>query len=396
MHNIVVIGTGDYYAKTLAPVLAQLQKEGFLNVVVTIDSVERRPCVALAEVDHRRREPGIPLRNLIADLKPLNPIVILAHANLYHATDAEDLVQHGFRVILQKPYAINQDELQILEHILDHYPQRLALVESYQTWNALLFLFLAGMVKSTVFNSPNSYGRLSASVSNDYWGQLRSLIGPPRYVQVNILEGSKMFGHLNHRGQHLIDLQQGGGMIQDLAIHALAPLMAVENLIGQIQNADCVRIARCQQYLKMVATRFNLPLKQVGETYAEMRFTTTTNVPVVVLVGKYVLGKDQRNITMVGEFGTMHCNLTNLSVTIILGEEIFSPLTFALQRLPLVHYTTIKEAINELLGQNQILEYSATAVNLRCQSLVLEVLRSTHQSVSTISVYSDGAQQIFV
>jgi hypothetical protein len=185
-------------------------------------------------------------------------------------------------------------------------------------------------------------------------------------------------------------------MIQDLAIHALAPLMAVENLIGQIQNADCVRIARCQQYLKMVATRFNLPLKQVGETYAEMRFTTTTNVPVVVLVGKYVLGKDQRNITMVGEFGTMHCNLTNLSVTIILGEEIFSPLTFALQRLPLVHYTTIKEAINELLGQNQILEYSATAVNLRCQSLVLEVLRSTHQSVSTISVYSDGAQQIFV
>merc|ERR1712098_924080 len=116
-----------YYAKTLAPVLALLQKEGFLNVVVTVDSAERRPCVALAEVDHRRREPEIPLRNLIADLKPLNPMVILSHANLYHATDAADLVQHGFRVILQKPYAINQDELQILENILDHYPQRLAL-----------------------------------------------------------------------------------------------------------------------------------------------------------------------------------------------------------------------------------------------------------------------------
>ena len=41
MHNIVVVGTGDYYAKTLAPVLARLQKEGFLNVVVTIDSIER-------------------------------------------------------------------------------------------------------------------------------------------------------------------------------------------------------------------------------------------------------------------------------------------------------------------------------------------------------------------
>ena len=41
MHNIVVVGTDNYYAKTLAPVLARLQKEGFLNVVVTIDSIER-------------------------------------------------------------------------------------------------------------------------------------------------------------------------------------------------------------------------------------------------------------------------------------------------------------------------------------------------------------------
>ena len=119
-------------------------------------------------------------------------MVILAHANLYHANDAENLVQQGFRVILQKPYAINQDKLQILENILDHYPQRLALVESYQTWNALLFLFLAGVVKSTVFDSPNNYGRLSTSVNNDYRGQLRSLIGQPRYVQVNILEGSQI------------------------------------------------------------------------------------------------------------------------------------------------------------------------------------------------------------
>ena len=269
-------------------------------------------------------------------------MVILAHANLYHATDAEDLVQHGFRVILQKPYAINQDELQILDNMLDHYPQRLALVESYQTWNALLFLFLAGVVKSRVFDSPNNCGRFSTSVSNDYQGQLRPLIGQPRYVQVNILEGEQIFGHLNHRGQHLIDLQQGGGMIQDLAIHALAPLMAVENLIGQIQDVGYVRIARCQQYLEMVASRFNLPLKQVGGTYAEMGFTTTTDVPVIALIGKYMLGKDQRNLTMVGELGTIHGNLTNLSATIILGEEIFSPLTFTLQQLSLVHYTTIK------------------------------------------------------
>ena len=127
-----------------------------------------------------------------------------------------------------------------------------------------------------------------------------------------------------------------------------------------------------------------------------MGSTVTTDVPVIALIGKYVLGKDQRNITMVGELGTIHCNLTNLSVTIILGEEIFSPLTFTLQQLPLVHYTTIKEAINELLGQNQILEYSATPVNLRCQSLVLKMLRSTHRSASTISVYNDEAQRIFV
>ena len=116
----------------------------------------------------------------------------------------------------------------------------------------------------------------------------------------------------------------------------------------------------------------------------------------IALIGKYVLGKDQRNITIVGELGTIHCNLTNLSVTIILGEEIFSPLTFTLQQLPLVHYTTIKEAINELLGQDQILEYSATAVNLRCQSLVLKTLRLAHQSASTISVYNDETQRIFV
>ena len=84
-------------------------------------------------------------------------MAILARANFYHTTDVEDLVQHGFRVVLQKPYAINQDDLQILENILDHYPPRPALAESYQTWNALLFLFLAGVVKSMVFDSPNNY-----------------------------------------------------------------------------------------------------------------------------------------------------------------------------------------------------------------------------------------------
>ena len=92
----------------------------------------------------------------------------------------------------------------------------------------------------------------------------------------------------------MIDLQQGG-LIQDFAIHTLAPLRLSKICLARFQDVGCVCITHCQQYLEMVAARFNLLLKQGEETYAEMRFTTTTGAPVIALLGKYVLGKDLRN-----------------------------------------------------------------------------------------------------
>lgn len=396
-NNIIVVGTGDYYVRVLSRVLSQLEEENFANVVATVDITERRRSEYLADVEHRVRTGGRLLSSLLSDFSELNPIVFLGHANPFHTPDAIDLVKNGYRVIIQKPYCINHIQFSDLLLEVQNSASAICMLESCQTWNAVLLAFLAGKIKECVFSSTRDFGDLCCDTHENplwFWGKIEELIGAPRYVQSNILEGSAEFGRLDHRGSHLIDLEEGGGMIQDLGLHAIAPLLTLESYLGQVVDSNfdgTVRIARCQEYLDMVGSHFQIPKERIGETYAEIRFTTQIGIPITVLVGKYVLGRNERNIVIVGDHGILNFDMTRMTASVITNYASTQHL-LRLQSLPPVQYPTIKDAVNELMD-NSVLTFNVSANNLRTQEFILNILKSIRYD-QEIPVYSQYAKLV--
>jgi len=394
-NNIVVVGTGDYYVRVLSCVLSQLEEENFANVVATVDITERRRSEYLTDVEHRIRTGGQRLSSLLSDFSEFNPIVFLGHANPFHTPDAIDLVKNGYRVIIQKPYCIDQIQFSDLLSEVQNNASAICMLESCQTWNAVLLAFLAGKIKECVFGLTRDFGHLCCDTHKNplwFWGRIEELIGPPRYIQSNILEGSAEFGRLDHRGSHLIDLQEGGGMIQDLGLHAIAPLLTLEGYLGQITDSNfngTVRIARCQEYLDMVRNHFQIPKEQIGETYAEIQFATQIGIPITVLVGKYVLGRNERNIVVVGDQGVLNFDMSHMTASLFTNYTSTQHV-LRLQDLPPVQYPTIKDAINELSG-NSVLTFDVSANNLRAQEFILNILKSIRYD-QEIPVYSQYAK----
>ena len=394
-NNIIVVGTGDYYVRVLSRVLSQLEEENFVNVIATVDIVERRRSKYLTGVEHRIRSDGRRLSSLLSDFSELNPIVFLGHANPFHAPDAIDLVKNGYRVIIQKPYCINHVQFSDLLSEVRKSTSAICMLESCQTWNAVLLAFLAGKIKECVFSSTKDFGDLRCDTHENplwFWGRIEELIGSPRYVQSNILEGSAEFGRLDHRGSHLIDSQEGGGMIQDLGLHAIAPLLTLESYLGQVTDSNfygTVRIARCQEYLDMVRSHFQVPKERIGETYAEIRFTTQVGIPIMVLVGKYVLERNERNIVVVGDHGILNFDMSHMTASLFKNYASTQHI-LRLQNLPSVQYPTIKYAINELSGES-VLTFDVSANNLRAQGFILDILKSISYD-QEIPVYAQHAQ----
>ena len=396
-NNIIVVGTGDYYVRVLSHVLSLLEEENFANVIATVDVVKRRRTEHLTEVEHLIREDGQKLSSLLSNYTKFNPIVFLGHANPFHTPDAIDLAKNGYRVIIQKPYCIDHLQFFDLSSEVRNNTLGICMLESCQTWNAVLLAFLSGNIKESVFESPRDFGHLYCNTYEDplwFWGRIEELIGSPRYIQSNILEGSDEFGRLDHRGSHLIDVKKGGGMIQDLGLHAIAPLLILENYLGQVTDSNfngTVRVARCQEYLDMVQNHFEIPKEHIGETYAEIQFTTQIGIPITVLVGKYVLGRNERNIVVVGDHGVLNFDMTRMTALVATNYGSTQHL-LTLQDLPPVQYPTIKNAVNEL-GGNSVLLFDSSANNLRAQEFILNILQSIHynQEMPVYSQYSKPA-----
>ena len=183
-------------------------------------------------------------------------------------------------------------------------------------------------------------------------------------------------------------------MIQDLGLHAIAPLLTLESYLGQVVDSNfdgTVRIARCQEYLDMVGSHFQIPKERIGETYAEIQFTTQIGIPITVLVGKYVLGRNERNIVVVGDHGILNFDMTRMTASVITNYASTQHL-LRLQSLPPVQYPTIKDAVNELMD-NSVLTFNVSANNLRTQEFILNILKSIRYD-QEIPVYSQYAKLV--
>lgn len=403
MKKIVIVGAGDYYKSILASSLGLMEKEGLCELFATcgIELKDVNKPDVFSKVEHIARAGSEKLSALLSDFENENTIIILSHANRFHVPDAQDLVKNNFKVMIEKPYCINKPQLAAMEDLIKDYPDKIGLLEYYLTMKSIPLLILAGKVKKNSFYFKKQ-GLLKAFVgeADGLSGKIKEFIGEPKSILVEVLEGEDDVGRVDHRGAHLSDLREGGGMIQDLGIHALSPLLAIEDYIGKIDESfkdGKVRIARCQEYINMAKKKFKLADKYIGESYAEFEFLTSKSLPVKVAVGKYILdNENQRRIVIIGSQGKAFLDLSSCCL-FLSNKEGPETKILEIPKMPdSKYYPVIRAAFETLQGDNPF-NFDATHVALKTQSFILSVLEKAYLGKNKIALYKAGAspQNIF-
>ncbi|MBR9706743.1 Gfo/Idh/MocA family oxidoreductase [Candidatus Pacearchaeota archaeon] len=382
MEKVVIVGTGDYYYRFLAPCLKVMQENDLVDVVRTID-IREKPFPnkdLFKSVEHKLREPSQNLSELVLDLKEQNPVVILGHANNLHTPDAKELVSHGFRVMIEKPYVVNKLQLKELSNLIKENPNHVALLEYHLMRKTIPLLMLDGLVKpdSFYFKSENILRQKDfLEDSNDSMPDIKSLIGKPLSVQIKILEAGSDIGKLDHRGSHLFDKKTGGGMIQDLGFHAVIPLFALKDYLGDIDksfNHGSVRIARCKEYFDLGVNLHKLPKEQIAESYAEFSFLTSKKIPVQVLVGKYISDREnQRRIKITGTKGSLYLDYHQNVLYFSDNDEKRKDILELTNQKQIRYVPVIKTALEHLNNKNPFtIDYTSSLLD--AQEFILNVV----------------------
>ena len=132
MENIIVVGNGDVFHRFIAPSLELLEHEGRAKTLCTIDIRQRADLEYLSEkIEHRIRTPDEKLSDLLEDKKNESPIVILSHDTDMHYSDSKELLNSGFRVMLEKPYVSSAQQFKDFEKLVSENSGRIFLMEYY-------------------------------------------------------------------------------------------------------------------------------------------------------------------------------------------------------------------------------------------------------------------------
>jgi predicted dehydrogenase len=145
--DLIVVGVGDHYSRILGPSIDKLQQQEFIRLVATVDVRPANPELHSLGAVHLIRNPDGPLSDLLRPFAKDDPLVYLAHAHTWHAKDAIDLTRAGFRVAIEKPYAVSLEEMHELESHMRASPHRFFLSEYYLVKSAPLlhaFQMVAG------------------------------------------------------------------------------------------------------------------------------------------------------------------------------------------------------------------------------------------------------------
>ncbi len=409
MRKIILVGTGDYYKNIVSSSLNIMKKEGLLELFATCsrDLKDLNKPDVFSRIEHIGRSGPEKLSVLLSDFRNEETIVLLSHANKFHTPDAEDLVRNNFKVIVEKPYCINKSQLGTLQNLISSQPDKIGLLEYYLTMKSIPLLILAGEIKkdSFYFKKEGLLKKckgLRSFVDNitKLSGRIEEFIGKPKFVLVDLFEGEGQTGRLNHRGASLCDLRKGGGMIQDLGIHAVSPLFALEDYLGNIDESfkkGKVRIAKCKEYIQMVKRKFGLPNNYIGETYAEIEFSTSKSVPIKVSVGKYVLNnKNQRKMVIIGSKGKAFLDLSSCSLFLSTNNRPEIKIIEIPQKPSSKYYPVIRAGLEVLEGHSPF-SFNVRETALRAQLFILNVLEKAYLGKIKIGLYKSGVlpQDIF-
>ena len=393
MENIVVVGTGDLYQRFLASTLEDLRLEGRVNVLRSIDIKEKPLFGFLQDVEHKIRLPSQKLSEILIDIQDKNPIVILGHLNNLHVSDAEDLVSKGFRVMIEKPYSINFEELSILKKLILENPNKIFLLDYYLARKASPLFLLSGLIKQRSFymDTEKVIRKKEIFSNTSHLRQsLQELIGDPLSFKVEILEGKGIAGKIDHRGEHLFN-KKTGGMIQDLGLHAIMVYFGLEDYLGSVDlsfNQGNVRIAQCAEYINLAGKLHKLLEEEVAETYAEIDFKTSKNVPVEIVVGKYIEDRyDQKKATITGTKGKILMDFHE-NILYIYEKGQLKDRVELINTMKERYYPVIRSALEFFKGQD-VFNKNILEITFNSQEFTLNILQKAREK-HAIKIYSEG------
>lgn len=391
MRDVIVIGCGEHYRLNVGPSLSMMQAAGEINLIATVDV--RAPGTpifpALNSIPHVIRQDHQSLSACLSQYRDRKPVAILAHPHEYHAADASDLLVAGFDVILEKPYAITSDDLETVRHLVSRYPLQIALAEYYLMMKAAPLLQCAGLLNADSFYLTEPGYLESPEIPVENAAGMLASIGRPRTVLLDILEGEGTTGQFEHRGRQFADSRRGAGVILDLALHALAPLMALNEWLGCIPTDvnPAVEAAVCGQYLRFARNTYGVPAQYVPETYAELSFATTKGVSISVAVGKYVPpGRNQRRLIVIADEGEAILDLTSCELSVGFGDELPSPLLKSPKDAGSKYRAVIRACLAQL-GGNSPYRFSSNEISLRSNEVALNISIQAHRRNAVRKVY---------
>lgn len=403
MRNFIVVGAGEYYKKIIGPSLINLIKDGLVNILAVVDIKQD------FEVDinflpnkflYKRRFVDQPLSELLFDFKDFNPIVLLGHSNDLHVKDMVDLVEAGFSVMVEKPYAVTNQELSVLSALLKKFPNRVVLLEYYLMMKSVPLLMFADKLKRDTFytdttNKLMEYyeGMNFVGLDNkNIFGKLKDY-GEIKKIDIELLEGEGETGRLDQRGSYLSDKNRGGGMILDLGLHAVVSLFSLSDYIGEIDDPGqylVVRKAFCKQYLEMAQEKFELAREDIAETYADIRFKTKKDIPVTMKIGKYVLSnQNRRHIIFYFENYVLKMDLSECFLELSVNNERYKLFSIP-KKSELKYYPVLRSGVEILSGQSPF-NFDLNSVTFKAQSWVLQV-REKACKIDEDLIYPTGVQ----
>lgn len=398
MENLIIVGCGDHFRTNVGPSLASLEAGGYAKVIATVDlqPLIEKPAFLRNPVPHIIRAQDKSLARSIREYSEADPVVVLAHSHDCHAKDALDLVSEGFRVILEKPYALKASDLSLIRDVMRRTPQRLALAEYYLMMKAAPLLHAAGLLKPDSFylREPGYLERVDGNgPAPDSLVGVLDTIGRPRMVYVDLLEGEGLTGRFEHRGRQFADTRVGIGVILDLAIHALAPVAALEGLLGSLPPASSVSLATavCDTFVRFASSAYSVPAQCVPETYAELALTTSLGIPLVTTVGKYVIrNENQRRLLIVGDEGEALLDMSDCTLSIARRGKGHTMLLRAPKRSETKYLAVFRACLLALAGGAPY-NFDASEVAVRSNEFTLELYSRACEQGLDRSQYPSGA-----
>jgi predicted dehydrogenase len=392
MLSLVVVGAGTHYKRTLFPSIRMLQAEGLVKLVATVDLEGTRT----PSPNHLLRSAKQQLSQLLeADrrFKNLNfkPLVYLAHAHDLHTPDAIDLISAGFRVAIEKPYSVSLSELRsLLPNIKD---SQAFLAEYYlMTEAAPLLRALDLIAPHSFFIRERSLWLSGPKLITVETHGLANLIGNIRLIHAEIIEGSGRTGTFEGRGPQFADRRRGGGVIMDLGVHVLAPLVAIASLIGDLNGKfQCVESAVCREFVSY-AKKLGISPEDIPETYSHATTVTSAGIPIHLQVAKYTpKQRNQRRLVIFGDGGEARLSMTGATLYVGRGDDPPGRV-WKLRKRQSTKFVPVLRTMVESLAGIPSYKFNVNEVCYLSQYLALKWRRTSDGRCTLLPRYKEGAE----